>query len=337
MKPARPVMKRAAALGLILVAGLLGADYTVWRIATDRLRRAYGTWQTSLAASGWQVRADPVVAVGWPIAARLRLDHARLGVAAADGFAWTAARLSFGVSLLRPHAIVLAATGAETLSGPGWGPVRFAAKQLELMVPREPQPGSASISARDLAIASRSGDLLVQRARLTLAWQADHAALELTAGPIALPAGTRWGLGPSVDQVTLDLIDHGAWPGATPGQAAAAWRAGGGRLDVAQLGVHWGTLQLDGTGSLRLDADLQPRGALDLHIGDPAAALSTLADAGAISRGAATAATAVLDLLAAPARIAGQSSGVALPLELKGGTVSLGRIPIAQLAPVAWR
>ena len=320
----------------LLLALVLGLDTVVWEVATHRLLRAYDRWQTALAPKGWQVTSAPPVATGWPLAARLRLDGIRLGEAAPAGFAWTAAHVSFGVSLLHPHQIAVQPDGAQTMAGPGLAPLQFHAEQMTAVLPLSAPIQSAEATATKLTIATPKGDAIVSQSRLDASWQPGAAQLRFVAGPGTLPAGHRWGLGQTVGAFTLELIAHGPWPSGSPAHAAGAWRDSGGSIDLTHVALRWGALDATGTGQARLDSALQPTATLNLKVANPEAALSTLADAGAITRNVATAANAVLTLLELPARLAGRPGVLDLPLSLNDGTVALGQIPVARVPKLDW-
>jgi hypothetical protein len=328
--------RRVPAAALVLTL-LLALDTLAWRVATNRLRNATQAWQTALGPKGWQLTSAAPVATGWPIAAELRLDRMSLREAASSGFAWTAARVTFGVSLLHPNRLTVRSEGAQTLAAPGLAPIRFHAEHLQAVLPLATPIQSAQASATQLTIATPDGDALIAATTLEASWQPAAAHLRLAAGPASLPAGHRWGLGQTVGALTLELIAHGAWPAGSATQAASRWRDSGGTLDVTTVALRWGALDATGTGQARLDGALQPAATLNLKVANPEAALSTLADAGAITRNVATAATAVLTLLELPARLTGRPGVLDLPLSLDDGTVALGQIPIARVPKLVWQ
>jgi hypothetical protein len=323
-------------VALAVVLGLLAVDAAVWRIATFRLRRAYLGWQSSLAAQGWQVTSAPPIAGGWPIAASLRLNDLRLGQTSSGGFAWTAYRVRFGISLLHPTVGAVDPSGPQTLTLPGLPPIAFAAKRMRATFPLSLPVQSAQATADRLTVVTPSGDVAIAAARMQVQWQPAATHLVLSAGPAALPPQRRWGLGQSITAASIDLTAHGAWPRGKPAEAAGRWRDAAGGIDIAQLGLHWGALDASGSGRAGIGADGQPTARLDLRVVEPQAALSALADAGAITRNAATAAGAVLALLEMPQRLANQPAVLSLPLQIDGGTISLGQIPVARLPRIAW-
>jgi hypothetical protein len=88
---------------------------------------------------------------------------------------------------------------------------------------------------------------------LDLAMQADQAVL---APQAAKPFGR--------DVQTLRLTGNlrGGFHGTTLEDLLASWRDGGGVIDFSTMALKWGDLQLDGTGTLALDRDFHPLGAM---------------------------------------------------------------------------
>jgi hypothetical protein len=334
-RPAAPV-RRAALLAACILAVLAGADVVLWRIATDRLRGAYLDWQGALAAQGWQLTASTPQAGGWPIAATLRLRDVRLAQTTAHGLVWTAARLRFGIWLAHPHEVAAIPSGQQSLALPGLPALAFTANRLRASFPLPAPVHAAQVVADRLTFATPSGPLVIAAAAIQADWRATSLHLTASADQAEMPPGRNWGLGQMVTGASIDLIAHGAWPAAPPGEAAGPWRTTGGTLDIARLAVHWGALDASGGGRAAIGADGQPQAALDLRVVEPQAALSALADAGAITRNAATAAGAVLALLEMPQRLTSQPAILNLPLRIDGGTVSIGQIPVARLPRIDW-
>jgi Uncharacterized protein conserved in bacteria (DUF2125) len=118
-------------------------------------------------------------------------------------------------------------------------------------------------------------------------------------------------------------------------ERAAAWRDAGGTLEIQRLAVNWGPLDLTGSATLALDDQLQPMGTGSARVIGYAETLDALAARGAISRSAATAAKAVLSLLAhAPAD--GSPPDVKVPLTLQYRTLSMRQVPLLRLPELDW-
>ena len=112
---------------------------------------------------------------------------------------------------------------------------------------------------------------------------------------------------------------------------AEAWRDGGGSLAISHLAMGWGPLGLTSSATLALDDQLQPMGSGSARIVGYAATLDRLAAAGMLTRSAATAAKAVLSLMAGTGDGDGPQA-VDVPLTLQYRTLSMRQVPSGAVA-----
>ena len=122
-----------------------------------------------------------------------------------------------------------------------------------------------------------------------------------------------------------------------PGLArrAAAWRDGGGTLELQHVAVGWGPLALTGSATLALDPKLQPMGAGNARIVGYAQSLDALGASGAIPPRAAFAAKALAGLIAATPENGGPSE-IDVPLTLQDRTLAIRQFPLARVPSLAW-
>ena len=115
----------------------------------------------------------------------------------------------------------------------------------------------------------------------------------------------------------------------------AAWRESGGRMLIDRLSLEWGPLAVQATGTVTLDAALQPQANLTANVRGFLETVDALVAAGMVEAEQSGLIKAGLALLAG----APDSDGVATltaPLSLNGGRLFLGPLQIAQLPPVVW-
>jgi hypothetical protein len=124
-------------------------------------------------------------------------------------------------------------------------------------------------------------------------------------------------------------------PPGPPAMAAAGWRDAGGLLEIPALALRWGPLAGDARLSLTLDAALQPQGNGTLRVTGAPEALGALARAGLIDGNAARTAQGIAALLARRPPEGG-APRVELPVALANGTLSVARVPLLRVAPIAW-
>ena len=171
----------------------------------------------------------------------------------------------------------------------------------------------------------------------------DQAVVNFSASaqPVTLPDDVHFKLGSEISEFALDGVLNGPWPprqsAGSPDLAerATAWRDAGGSLELSRVSIAWGPARLDATATLALDEDLQPMGAGTGKIAGYDAVLDAMADDAILTRSAATAAKAVLLLLAdTPAD--GEPAQVEVPLTLQFRTLSVHQVPLTRLPELDW-
>jgi hypothetical protein len=161
-------------------------------------------------------------------------------------------------------------------------------------------------------------------------------AFSLKAEAISPPPGIARLLGPRIANLEADgALDGPLSLGRTLKEQAAAWRDGGGSLEIRHLALVWGPLDLSASATLALDDQLQPMGAGSTRLVGFAETLDALAAHAAISRSAATATKAVLSLLAHTPEDGGPPD-VEVPLTLQYRTLSMRQVPLVRLPEVDW-
>jgi hypothetical protein len=347
----RGAVRRAFVALAATLALLAAADTVLWRVAISWLEQDLAVWQAQRRAAGWTVTAGPPARGGWPWAARLDLPSLALTGGQADlpgGVAWRGERVGLGVALLRPRRLVVTVGGAQDLRLGGLPPLAVSADSFALEIPLEPggPARSAELDAAGLRVRTPAGEA-------TIARLAGHGETRAVAGPgeaplsvvasadqIVLPdvlPNRAWALGPRIAAASLDAALTGRLaPGMGPAWSAAAWRDGGGTLEVRRFAVGWGPLGLTGSATLALDAQLQPMGDANVRIVGAAATLDALAAAHTVSPRAAQAAGGVLALLARVPEGGGPPQ-VQVPLTLRDRTLALGGFPLVRMPVWVWQ
>lgn len=109
----------------------------------------------------------------------------------------------------------------------------------------------------------------------------------------------------------------------------AQWRDGGGTLEIKTLHVQWGDMEISATGSLALDGQMRPIGALTAKIKGHDELLDAAVVTGMMDEDNVAAARAVLGILAAA------GGGVlSVPVRLQDGQLFLGPAAVARLVPI---
>jgi hypothetical protein len=335
-----------------ILAGFLIGDTLYWRAMVRGLEAGFQDWVVQRRAAGWTVVAGPTSAGGWPLDATLRVPEIDISAGGADipgGVALRSGPVVLRLRLLHPADLSIRLRGTQHVrfdQGPFFSvDAERLAGQLSLAGPSP--PGRIDVRVKSLRAgrvgATDAADALtvgLLRARVDLAPAAGQgeplASFSVATEAIALPASVRWPLGRIISSLALEGDVQGPTPAAGGITAmASAWRDAGGSLKVRHLALGWGPLGLSGTATLALDDELQPMGTGTSHLVGYAAALDALAAQGTISRSAATAANAVLSLLAnTPGE--GEPSEVDVPLTLQYRTLSMRQVPLVRLPELDW-
>lgn len=340
-------------LGILVVALLLVAtlgDTLVWYWVARHLRSGWESWAATQRTAGWSVEAGTPQIGGWPVAATLIVPDVALHggeSAIPGGVSWGTQRLTLRLGARHPHILAIGTAGAQHLRVSGGPRIAYTAQRLDVAVPLQsgPEIGPLVLQGQGIRVAmpgdSRHplviGTLTARFLPQPTAGRGQPAAsLTGDATDIALPGDLAWALGRHMGSLHLDAALDGPLPQATtPTAAATAWRDGGGAIAVHRIATQWGPLGLSASGTLRLDAALQPAGRGEAQVTGYGETLEALARHGVMSRSAALAATAMLSLMAsAPAQ--GGPPAVDVPLSLQDRVLSMQQIPLLRVPALDW-
>ncbi len=336
-------LRRFGVSVLLFVVLLAVVDYGLWRWAVWRLERGIGAWMAQMREAGWSVSAGHPQPGGWPLAAAVTLPDLFLSGGEADlpgGMTWSAERATVSLRLLAPRVLQIEPGGRQRVQLAAWADLPFTAQTLRVTLPLAAEPPTLDATAAALRIGAPSSLTAVQSFGLHLVLSAAATGFRAVASGITLPqSGRSWPLGAQVAaaSVTGTITSGGTGPAETADLAAraAAWRDRGGRVDVQQFALRWGSLAVAGTARLHLDRALQPAGEGEAQLAGYAPALDRMREADILTAPTVAAAKAVLSLLARPAAGTGEAE-VTVPLSLSARTVAIGAIPLLRLPPVDW-
>ena len=137
-----------------------------------------------------------------------------------------------------------------------------------------------------------------------------------------------------VDEIGLGVTVMGEIPAAPARQAAASWRDSGGTLELDHVAVRWGSLTISGSGTVALDADLQPIGGFSGAIGGYDELLKALVAAGRMRAGDARLAQFALGMLA-KAGPDGRPE-IATSFTIQNGDMYLGPAKLGKTPRIVW-
>ena len=354
----RPLLRRLfqprrILLTLVTAVAVSGALASLdWLITVRELDAGFHTWAAQHRIAGWRIVAGRTERGGWPFAATLTIPDLAL-TATLPGpkidLTWNADRLVLRVNLVQPGTLHLLAEGAQRLQLWDGPTISFTAERLRSSIPLgfDATDGDFAIEASNLratippeqeAVGTLTIGELRAHAGLTAASPPEGGTLtfSVTAAAIGLPPQIRWPLGSTIAAFAIEGSIDGPLPqvdGLTA--TAAAWRDGGGSIEIQRLALGWGPLNMTGAATLALDEQLQPMGTGSGKLTGYSAALDALSSNGMLSRSAVIAAKAVLSLLAdAPAP--NEETEVEVPVTLQFRTLSMRQIPLVRLPELDW-
>ena len=344
-------MRRNLLTLLTAVLVLLAGSAIAWVIAEHQLRSGLANWIAARRAAGWSASSGQTSSGGWPLAATLTVPDVALSAPLRDlpgGLSWHVDRVVLKLTWLHPLALQLDAAGKQNIrlgSGPE---IPYTAERLQAKTPffRATRNGVFDLVGEMVKARIPLGGIqdVVAITHLSLQTktmpqaQPDHPSLTavLSANNIELPARVQSPLGKQIAMVDLDLALMGPLSDAPSITTRAnEWRSAGGSLHVQRLQTSWGPLGLKAEANLKLDSDLQPTGTATAQVTGYAETLDALARGGVITRSGATAAKALLSLVATAPDNA-RPEQVDVPLSLQDRTLSMRQFPLLRLPELDW-
>lgn len=339
------MMGAAAGLAVLVI---LVSGYTIWWLdAADRFRTQTLAWVEQRRAEGWQIAFTDVRRRGYPETLGVRFERPELSPPGRPDLHWRAARLRLSAPVFSARPPRLAVSGDQLIEFVDAGEARrWAGRAEQMSFDIQPAYGwmpNGRLAVRDLSLTDDHGGTL-SLGRLDIVSTGDPAAaatadvstwgVRLAAERMQLPKGLLTACSGPIDSLDADAELYGPlapspWP-----LALARWRDEGGVVELGRLQVACGELKLDGEGTLALDKEGQPMGAMSTHVQGYDAALDRLAAAQAIDPHVAAAAKILLRALARSD--ADGAATLNAPVTLQDRSLSIGPVKLLRIPPVRW-
>lgn len=337
-------------LVVLVVIGAPASYAVYWHVMSDRLRGGVDRWAAERRAEGYKVQYKGIERSGFPFTLALHMPDPELAREGEHGFAWRADALSASARPWDLRDITVESPGRHALTLPIEGkqrPIRANLEKgrLDLLLDGRGQWRAlainlATVDARmnDTGEQYRIGAarLAVQRAAAVTANSVSIAS-DLRIDGLTLPAQRAGPLGPNIGLVRWLADVIGPPPQNNSAAAMTAWRDAGGHIAINEFQLHWGQIEIRGTGTARLDANLQAELRLDTQMRGWDALIDALAMQGQLKFTEAILAKGALALLAKPADDGGPPA-LRVPISVRDGNrVYLGPVRIWRLPPLQWR
>lgn len=340
----RPVVL-AAAIAVAATAAWAGW----WAAAGQILQGSLESWAAAERGQGGTVGFGGLVLDGFPLTVRATLTD--VAITRRDGLVWTGSGVVIEAPLWAVGNPRLRLTGRQDVRLPeGYQASRASVGGGEGSIRLGGAAGftEAQLTVTEVRLFPATGDgAPATAARLEVtAGAPSHAVTEhtdaglsvtLAADTLQVPVAGSLPLGPAIQSVSLSARVMGAPPRIEPA-ALAAWSRDGGTVELDKAAVRWGSLTLGAEGTLALDRDLQPVGALTAQVAGFVQAIDTLVAAGWVKPKQGQTAKAVLGGLS-PRREgepAPANPTAKLPISLHDRFVHLGPFRLAPLPMVVW-
>ena len=269
-----PSMRRRTRLGLViavllLIAGI-GAYTAFWFIVAGKIEKGIAEWAQSAREQKIDASWRGLRVGGFPFAFRIELTEAALRNEEANPVAEM--RMPWLSGSVRPWNFrvwhLTAPQGMNMVAGPEAKPVaKFSARAANGAVSVMAEGGVTIWLSLDEARLETSEQVSARAAHL---WAILPPRLPETHSEsnLALAADLREATVPQapspfrnlVDELAFGITIKGAIAAGPPRQAATAWRDSGGTAELDNFVLQWGKLAITGSGTLALDAELQPIG-----------------------------------------------------------------------------
>ena len=331
---------------LMLIAVALAAGWSgFWWFSAGKLRDGFAAWQAERAAEGTRVSYGAQDIGGYPFSLVLTVREPE--ISRADGLAWSASSLRGEAAVWSPLTIDFEAPGKHGISLPvSNGIVNLdldaaqAVGRLHLTARGQAEGFAAELT--QVEVSEFGGPVTTaENLRVEIGSRASAASNETAGLPIDVWAegirlpeeGGAYPLGRDLArlQAALDVRGErvqGSWP-----EAAVAWSAQGGIVQVSDFRLIWGPLDLGGEGAITLDPQRRPLGAFTARIVGYLETVDALAKSGVIELGEAS----ILKLggmaLSKEQTAQGQPV-VTVPLTAQDGRLHIGPLPVFPLQPI---
>jgi hypothetical protein len=351
-KPKRRIWLRWAS-GAVVLLVVLGVAYSAyWSAASDTARAAIDDWIKAQQESGLIIKQGAIEVAGFPLSIRFTFDNLSIRATDSPRWAWAAERivasarpwspLNVEIDLGQSHQFSFEteeAIHATREPADMMRDVNVTANLATLILKFGASIDFFSLSAHDARVdvedVSGSGgasliDLVYDRHRNPEGPTVSFFARDLA---LPLPALENLGLGTVFDEFGADITITGPLLPGPIDESVAAWRDGGGALELKRIRLRWGDLIADADGAIALDETMRPIGALTAHVLGLSKTISQLADAGVLSPKEAAIARITISLLSKTSR----SGRVDLPISAQFGKLYLGAVPVAEIPPLQLR
>jgi hypothetical protein len=330
--------------GMALVAF---AAYTVyWFVSASGVEAGLVQWIERQKQAGYDIAHSGMATTGYPFALTVAVDNPIISQGAVEAnWAWSSDRIEAAAGMFGLDEPVITAIGPHRLlvsRGVLTGDWRVTTERLEL----RPSIGTKGLTRLDAVIEQGraeeqiDGDTFSAKS-ISLSVRPQEAGngdtkevvhMKASLDGIVLPDRAAGPLGPAVDHAVLVSTLAGPLPSRIDQQHLAVWRDAGGTMDIHALNLDWGGVEARAEGSVSLDQQFRPIGALTSRVSGYETLVDALVKGKVVRENDSAVIKAVLGLLAR--RDTEGRMVLKVPVTAQDGMLTMGPIPLLPLPDV---
>jgi len=341
---------RPVAVVFIIMCTLIGAYVGYWLTVASELREQTLRWVAARQAEGYTVSHGALRRRGFPLQARIEVGVPSIVDAGnTPKWAWHSSRAQVSIPLFNPDELIIHVEGRQALAIGGQGTLTEYVGQAEMIrVQLEPAGWlpNGRVTVRNLEMDARTGtdSFAIQRFEGWAAGDPEAPAREgepgyrltLSLSGFRPSAALALPLARNVERAIIEAELTGTLAPAPWPDALMAWRDAGGTIEFNTFAMVYGPLNVLGEGTVALDNNEQPMGALATRIRGFDETVAALAAVKIISPQSAHTLHSLLMVLSRSNR-PGPSTEVPIPFSLQNRVLSAGPIPLVTVPELRWR
>lgn len=349
---------RLVARGAIATASMLAAYVAGWFVVAHMLKAGIADWAADRRLDGWVVEHGAITMAGFPFSWRADIETPYLAETTRDlNISWSGPHIALNWKPWNPRALHYATSGTHEFLADIDEGAGLRETTLEMARARGDMVFGQRGGLERLTILLDNAGLSLPTG-LSLRFNGLRAAIDNNPSSdgieivqphlipsfrfhseifgLTLPEDERPPLGRTIGRIALDGTIMGRIPPGRPSVSLPVWRKDGGTVEISHLDLGWGPLVIQATGTMALDSDLQPIGALTGTITGHDATLMALVGAGLLKPGMALVGKVALSAFARTPNGGGQPE-IEVPITLQDGWLYVGRIKLVQVPTVRWK
>ena len=335
-------------LGPILLLVTVAIGYPAyWFYAASLSESLLQNWIEEQRSNGFTVNNRPIERSGFPFVVRLTLPAPEASNAKI-GFSWRSEKLRLELQPWDLKRLRFDALGPQQFQfKPSQDVANFTANTTGFegvaVISDSGALAALSIFLKEVRLTESEQGQLMQSGRILadirrpektpIAHTEPALEISLVAEHINTAAVSAPILGDTIANIRVKAAFLGPLDGDTLIDAVSSWRQSGGTVEVDWFNLIWGPLDLRANGTVALDPELRPLGALTADIRGYEEALEALAEARLIRRDILPASRVTLNLLAKTSETDGRRV-LTVPVNAQDGGLYLGPIKLVELPVV---